>query len=474
MDNKKPETSKSGPSGRNSTGHLKKSKRRNAKKSSSLGHRSDERQTEQNGAEGPSMEYANVFWQQPGMQQHIPLHNGQRLFTAMSDPSVCGYSPMPVTYAMEPVSLPPMYRLYQPVPRPGYRTLRGRPRRNYPQTHPIGSQTNANMISNGYSSLQENRLNYSAPAAYQNGDYASLPPSANNDNGTAGDELNSEHRRYSDPGLGPAELPAHCQSEDSESIDSGSSITTVGKNSKLVLSLIEQMTALKENNSQLFKELQETKSDLEDVKAELARYKHATSLDYQPGMLSDIVREIREANKVREETLIRKVKSMMEDKPVAPRSMEFDELKNQLGKIEEESNKRLVKLEDEITSLKINANNESREIAVFEEENLALRRELQEARASRTLAENQAAKLEMLVGVQEREIYGADGDQSSPDVPATATSRMVHEEDMGSISLDNNEIYSACASSTNDYGQSSSGTSVNNSNASLSGPVTDL
>lgn len=36
--------------------------------------------------------------------------------------------------------------------------------------------------------------------------------------------------------------------------------------------------------------------------------------------------------------------------------------------------------------------NEVREIAVFEEENLALRRELQEARASRTLAENHAAK----------------------------------------------------------------------------------
>lgn len=40
----------------------------------------------------------------------------------------------------------------------------------------------------------------------------------------------------------------------------------------------------------------------------------------------------------------------------------------------------------------IRTSNEGREIAVFEEENLALRRELQEARASRTLAENHAAK----------------------------------------------------------------------------------
>lgn len=47
------------------------------------------------------------------------------------------------------------------------------------------------------------------------------------------------------------------------------------------------------------------------------------------------------------------------------------------------------------TERKINSirtSNEGREIAVFEEENLALRRELQEARASRTLAENHAAK----------------------------------------------------------------------------------
>lgn len=40
----------------------------------------------------------------------------------------------------------------------------------------------------------------------------------------------------------------------------------------------------------------------------------------------------------------------------------------------------------------IRTSNEVREIAVFEEENLALRRELQEARASRTLAEKHAAK----------------------------------------------------------------------------------
>lgn len=46
------------------------------------------------------------------------------------------------------------------------------------------------------------------------------------------------------------------------------------------------MTALRETNSQMFKELHETKSDLESVKSDLARLKHGASSDYQPGMLS--------------------------------------------------------------------------------------------------------------------------------------------------------------------------------------------
>jgi len=47
-----------------------------------------------------------------------------------------------------------------------------------------------------------------------------------------------------------------------------------------------QMTELKKCNSQLFKELSETKSNLENVKTKLAQCKHSTPADYQPGMLS--------------------------------------------------------------------------------------------------------------------------------------------------------------------------------------------
>ncbi|EZA58617.1 hypothetical protein DMN91_008579 [Ooceraea biroi] len=329
---------------------------------------------------------SRMLWQSTGVSQNVP-GNGQRLFAAMSDPSVCGYSPMPLAYTMQPVSLPAMCRMYQPVPIPNVRSVpsRGRHRCN---EHSVNVCPSANNnVANGCGNLQENRrLESTVHIAYQNGDYASLPPTANRDNGINGDELNSEHRRYSDPGLGPAENVPHLDSDDSDSADSGSSITTIGRSNKLVLSLVEQITELKKCNNQLFKELNEVKLNLEDIKVKAAQCKHSTPMDYQPGMLSDLIREIREANKNREEELAMKVKSLLEEK---------NNQQNQLSKLikeKEESDQRITKLEEEVMALKMGATNEGREIAAFEEETLALRRELQEARASRNLAENHAAK----------------------------------------------------------------------------------
>ncbi|XP_011306620.1 uncharacterized protein [Fopius arisanus] len=337
----------------------------------------------------PPLDYSGMFWQQPGaIPPHMQPHNGQRLFTAMSDPSVCRYSAVPMAYAMEPISMPPMYPLYRPVPQPNYRPFRGRGRRNI-QHHP-----NLHGVVNGYSSLQENRTTYMTPHLYQNGDYTSLPPTANNEVREQVEEMSSEHRRYSDPGLGPPELE-NCRSEESDSGESGSSIITVGKNNKLVLSLVEQMTSLRESNSQMFKELHETKLALENVKAELSRVTQQNSLDYQPGMLSDIIGEMRQANKILEETMNARISAIIEEKN-NQRLMELEEVKECLAKItEDKSNgdKRIAKLEEDVARLSINANNEGREIAAFEEETLALRRELQEARSSRHVAENYSTKI---------------------------------------------------------------------------------
>ncbi|XP_057339098.1 uncharacterized protein LOC130676687 isoform X1 [Microplitis mediator] len=347
----------------------------------------------------PGIDYAPMFWQQSAaVGPHVaPMRNGQRLFTTMSDPSFCGYSTVPVAYAMEPVSMPGIYPLYRPSPQPNYRPPRGRPRRNIPQHNPSHSQahqgiSNISGVANGYSSLQENRTSFST--LYQNGDYTSLPPSANNHIVTEGDDLNSEHRRYSDPGLGPADLPPHNNSEDSDSVGSSSSITTIGKNNKLVLSLVEQMTALREANSQMFKQLNETKLSLENVTTELGEIKQHAFSDYQPGMLSDIISEIRQANKTLDETIDARINAIVEEK-TRRKLLELDDLKEQLAKMTEQKAKgdrRIAKLEEEVASLKINAsNNEGREIAAFEEETLALRRELQEARARNT-ADNRVAK----------------------------------------------------------------------------------
>ncbi|XP_046627969.1 uncharacterized protein LOC124308861 isoform X2 [Neodiprion virginianus] len=420
--------------------YIKKSKRRNSKKgtgsspqtgelSQCVESRHEQEQQQLNSQQksyisalansAAKTDYGKIYWQQSPLQQQLrATQNSQRLFTAASDPAVCGYSPMPLTYAMEPVSLPPMYQLFQPVPRPSYHSYHGRGKQNHAQGASGilgGKMTPPFNHLNGYSSLQENNVGYSIGVGYQNGDYTSLPPAANIQNGVAAQELGSEHRRYSDPGLGPLEIPKFGKSDDSESIDSGSSGTTVGRSNKLVLSLIEQVTALKESNSQLFKELHQTKAELETVKMELTRLKQSSFADYQPGMLSDIVREMREAAKVREESLISKVKSMMNEKqPFSSipdtSTTELDELKNQLARITDEKTKtevRLAKVEQELAALKSSANDEGQEIVALEEETLALRRELQEAMASRNKAQNQASKLEQLVGILRKKTNGS-------------------------------------------------------------------
>ncbi|XP_076238514.1 uncharacterized protein LOC143181792 [Calliopsis andreniformis] len=410
--------------------HSKKSKKRSSKRSSVVGPWANSVQGNQNSDVVPGMEYQPLLWQS-NVQQNFPS-NGQRLFTAASDPSMCGYAQMPMTYTMEPVSLPTMYRLYQPVPFSGIRTVHGRPRKHCSQNHPMN--LGVNSVGNGYTSLQENGLECPIPVNYQNGDYASLPPTANKSNEVNGEELNSEHRRYSDPGLAPAEASTHTQSEDSDSGDSGSSITTIGRSNKLVLSLIEQMTELKKSNSQLFKELNETKSELGSMKAKLAQCKYSSSSDYQPGMLSDLIREIRQANKTCEEGLVAKVKSMVEEK-LNQKSLEIVNLNSQIMNLLEEkeaSDRRIAKLEEEVSMLKLSANNEGREIAAFEEETLALRRELQEARASKTLAESHVAKLEKLLDILRNKVIDAvDGKQSKdgPGLIKAKRARNVEEEE---------------------------------------------
>lgn len=218
----------------------RKSKRRSSRRSNAMDAWSCGQQNSQDGG----LVSGGVEYHQPRMlwPSSVPQNvqgSGQRLFAAMSDPSVCGYSAMPVTYTMQPVSLPPVYSLYQPVPLPNVRTV------HHSTSRPIRNERSANVYSkassgaaNGCGNVLENGLESAVHIAHQNGDYASLPPSA--DSGVNGDELNSEHRRYSDPGLGPAKVSSHLDSDDSA--ESESSVITIGRTNKLALSLMEQVS----------------------------------------------------------------------------------------------------------------------------------------------------------------------------------------------------------------------------------------
>lgn len=220
--------------------HSRKNKRRSGHRSNLPDTWTNAPENDQDGGLVAGMEYPQQMLWQTGVPQNVP-GNGQRLFTAMSDPSVCGYSPMPMTY-MQPVSLPAMYRMYQPMQVPNIRTTHNR-QRHHCNKHLVNIRPNANNnVANGYEREQENGvLEPAVHISLQNGDYTSLPPTANKDSGVNGDELNSEHRRYSDPGLGPAGNSARSDSDDSDSVESGSSITTISRSNKLVLSLIEQV-----------------------------------------------------------------------------------------------------------------------------------------------------------------------------------------------------------------------------------------
>ncbi|XP_011504301.1 PREDICTED: uncharacterized protein LOC105367335 isoform X2 [Ceratosolen solmsi marchali] len=367
------------------------------------------------------MECQSMFWQQPSTSRQVyhSAHNMQRLFTAISDPSVCGYSAVPATYTMEPVPLPPLYRIQEPVIKAQYRPYRGKTRASLMsmQHRPAWS---FDAFGNDYMSLQKKGWSHSSPVGYQNGDYASLPPTANIDNKNNREELSAEHRRYSDPGLGPADPPTTSRSDETDSADSDSSITTIGKSNKLYLTLIEQITKMKEMNSQLFKELHQAKSDLETVKTELNQFKKNIPSDYQPGMLSDIIKEIRDASRIKEEVMLSKLKVLM-DSQQSQKFIDLEQLKSQLEKVrreKDESVERIGKLETEVAALRLSLNSENREIAAFEEENLTLRRELQEARASRNMAECHATKC-VNAAVALRPVTPVHFDSPSPSMTST-------------------------------------------------------
>lgn len=321
---------------------LGKRKKSRTKKSSSKTHLQNwidsssgdvyEQQQQPQHCNGMSPNYS-PYWQ--------PIIPNQRLYPAVSDPSVCNYPMgMPIRYRVEPTMSLPVYPMYQPWQAGSNTNINHQPRMK-PKL--------ATSTDSVYSSSKNND-------SLHNQDFTSLPPVI--DRLIVEDSDNK--RRFSDPGIGPGIIV------DSDGSSGRSSVLTVdNKENGLLYTLIEQVNALKESNRRLFRELHETKSELNALKQQASAWTRRDR-DYEPGSLAEVIREVRDAAKVREDALITKVRHMIEEKnfnrsyfsPSLNSSREIDDLRIQLkdANLEKQRDKdRLSKLEEEIRNLKINS-----------------------------------------------------------------------------------------------------------------------
>lgn len=193
--------------------------------------------------------------------ENIPTYpfcpSNHRIFPAMSDPTLC-YPYMNCSLPIDPI---PPYNLHQPYSFPNH---------------------NFGLLNSPF-------MNY---CKAQDTDFTSLPY-VNNDMNNS-----DKQRRLSDPGI-----PNESDSNDSANVE------------QLVGSLVEQVHYLKDCNRRLYRELQEMRNEMNYLRQQCSSRFY--DKEYEPGMLSDVVREIRDAARVREEALLSRVKHMIEERHLA-------------------------------------------------------------------------------------------------------------------------------------------------------------
>ncbi|RZC32293.1 rho-associated protein kinase 1 [Asbolus verrucosus] len=153
---------------------------------------------------------------------------------------------------------------------------------NYPNYYP--SNPNLNFMSTPKPPI--------VPSMNGDNEYLSLPVGSLDQN----DDVTK--RRYSDPGL------------PNDSDDSGNSIEN-----KIIEKLTHQVNVLKESNRKLTREVMEMRIELNMLKQQQGSRHY--DREYEPGMLADIIREVRDAARVREDALLAKVKHMIEEKQLS-------------------------------------------------------------------------------------------------------------------------------------------------------------
>ncbi|XP_034664656.1 uncharacterized protein LOC117899009 isoform X7 [Drosophila subobscura] len=193
-------------------------------------------------------------------------------------------------------------------------------------------------------------------------EFASLPPLVNMMGGTGGGGAASEHEqnstdvldgsnpnfsrgfRFSDPCLlNPSDNDTKLSGQNTPDCRNGNTNTNdsgcdLAQQNKFFAALMEQINLLHDTNSKICRNLHETKGA------------------YTPGMMTDVVREVKEAARVREDALLSRVKSMVEERQWSLNEgnvrilRDIDDLKShvmQLRLERKETHKRLSHLEAE-------------------------------------------------------------------------------------------------------------------------------
>lgn len=168
----------------------------------------------------------------------------------------------------------------------------------YPMNYPNYNYPNMNFMQNVSTPKHIPVVNNMPHMNGESTEYLSLPV-------VNTDQIDDEtKRRFSDPGL-PNE----------------SDSSTNSFEERIIQKLTQQVNSLKENNKKLSREVMEMRIELNMLKQQqsLRHYDR----DYEPGMLADVIREVRDAARVREDALLAKVRHLIEEKQLSMVSFLF-------------------------------------------------------------------------------------------------------------------------------------------------------
>lgn len=160
------------------------------------------------------------------------------------------------------------------------------------------TQSTIEQLSNDF--LQLNEMN----------DYVSLPLVNMNRLNDIDLFYDDGRRRFSDP----------CLPGSDDTTGGGDSTTNSNEKlieeSNLIKRLRQRINYLNENQKKMNRDLMEMRIELNLLKQQVCIGTTTTShsREYEPGMLSDIIREVRDAARVREDALLARVKHMIEEK----------------------------------------------------------------------------------------------------------------------------------------------------------------